>query len=109
MELRFTDEERAFRQEVREWIDANLPADTRERMASGRTPPKAMQVDWQKRLYEKGWAVPHWAVEWGGQPLKFGLADAVMGASEREVSPGVVAGADADGLLIVGIGQHSNL
>lgn len=39
-------------------------------------------------------------VEWGGQPLKFGLADAVMGASEREVSPGVVAGADADGLLI---------
>ena len=46
MELRFTDEERAFRQEVREWIDANLPADTRERMASGRTPTKAMQVDW---------------------------------------------------------------
>ena len=68
MELRFTDEERAFRQEVRAWIDANLPADTRERMASGRTPTKAMQVDWQKRLYAQGWAVPHWPVEWGGQP-----------------------------------------
>jgi len=68
MELRFTDEERAFRQEVREWIDANLPAETRERMASGRTPTKAMQVDWQKRLHAKGWAVPHWPVEWGGQP-----------------------------------------
>jgi len=68
MELRFTDEERAFRREVREWIDANLPAATRERMASGRTPTKAMQVDWQKRLHAKGWAVPHWPVEWGGQP-----------------------------------------
>ncbi|MEY4859026.1 MAG: hypothetical protein RLZZ235_1193, partial [Pseudomonadota bacterium] len=33
MDLRFTDEERAFRQEVRDWIDANLPADTRERLA----------------------------------------------------------------------------
>jgi pimeloyl-CoA dehydrogenase large subunit len=68
MDLRFTDEERAFRREVREWIDANLPAATRERMASGRTPTKAMQVDWQKRLHAKGWAVPHWPVEWGGQP-----------------------------------------
>jgi alkylation response protein AidB-like acyl-CoA dehydrogenase len=68
MDLRFTDEERAFREEVRAWIDENLPAETRERMASGRTPTKAMQVDWQKRLNAKGWAVPHWPVEWGGQP-----------------------------------------
>ncbi|MCA3346611.1 MAG: acyl-CoA dehydrogenase family protein, partial [Roseomonas sp.] len=67
MDLRFTDEERAFRQEVRDWIDANLPADTRERLAAGRTPTKEMQVDWQKRLNAKGWCVPHWPAEWGGQ------------------------------------------
>ncbi|MFM7301944.1 MAG: acyl-CoA dehydrogenase family protein, partial [Alphaproteobacteria bacterium] len=67
MDLRFTDEERAFRQEVRDWIDANLPADTRERMAAGRTPTKQMQVDWQKKLNAKGWCVPHWPGEWGGQ------------------------------------------
>ena len=35
-------------------------------------------------------------VEWQGQPLKFGLADAVAGAA----GPGVVAGADEHGLLI---------
>ncbi len=35
-------------------------------------------------------------VEWGGQPLKFGLADAVSG----EAVPGVVSGSDAEGLLI---------
>lgn len=34
--------------------------------------------------------------EHAGQPIKFGLADALPGAG----SPGVVAGADADGLLI---------
>ena len=67
MDLRFTDDERAFRQEVRDWIDANLPADTRERMAAGRTPTKQMQVDWQKKLNAKGWCVPHWPAEWGGQ------------------------------------------
>lgn len=35
-------------------------------------------------------------VEWQGQPLKFGLADALDGSA----APGVVAGADAEGLLI---------
>ncbi len=35
-------------------------------------------------------------VEWAGQPLKFGLADAVSGAGE----PGEVLGADTEGLLI---------
>lgn len=35
-------------------------------------------------------------VEWQGQPLKFGLADAIPGAA----MPGEVAGSDADGLLI---------
>jgi methionyl-tRNA formyltransferase len=35
-------------------------------------------------------------VEWTGQPLKFGLADSIDGSAK----PGVVAGADAEGLLI---------
>jgi pimeloyl-CoA dehydrogenase large subunit len=66
MDLRFTDEERAFRQEVRAFIDARLPAETRERMAAGRTPTKAMVVQWQQALYAQGWAVPHWPTAWGG-------------------------------------------
>jgi len=67
MDLRFTDEERAFRQEVRDFIDRNLPEATRERMAAGRTPTKEMVVQWQRALNRQGWAVPHWPVEWGGQ------------------------------------------
>lgn len=40
------------------------------------------------------WPAAH--VEWGGNPLKFGLADAVAGDGAQ----GVVVGADAEGLLI---------
>lgn len=42
---------------------------------------------------------PGCATEWGGQPLKFGLADAVAGAPAG-AAPGTVVGADADGLLV---------
>ncbi|MBX6744389.1 MAG: acyl-CoA dehydrogenase family protein [Acetobacteraceae bacterium] len=66
MELRFTEAERAFRQEVRDFIDKNLPAETRERMIRGKSPTKEMVVDWQRKLNAKGWAVPEWPVEWGG-------------------------------------------
>jgi methionyl-tRNA formyltransferase len=41
-------------------------------------------------------------VEWGGQPLKFGLADAVAASAGGATpsAPGEVLGADAEGLLI---------
>jgi pimeloyl-CoA dehydrogenase large subunit len=67
MDLRFTDEEQAFRREVRAFIDEQLPPATRERMASGLSPTREMVIDWQRRLNARGWAVPHWPVAWGGQ------------------------------------------
>ncbi|HEV7414899.1 MAG TPA: pimeloyl-CoA dehydrogenase large subunit [Tianweitania sediminis] len=66
MDLRFTDEEVAFRQEVRDFIATNLPAETRERLQSGHHPTRDDIVNWQRILNEKGWAVPHWPEEWGG-------------------------------------------
>jgi alkylation response protein AidB-like acyl-CoA dehydrogenase len=68
MDLRFTEDEQAFRSEVRAFIAEQLPQATRERMTAGLSPTKAMVVDWQRRLNARGWAVPHWPVEWGGQP-----------------------------------------
>ncbi|UCI31912.1 acyl-CoA dehydrogenase family protein [Mesorhizobium sp. B4-1-4] len=67
MDLRFTEKERAFRWEVRDFIEANLPSTTREHMAAGRRPTPEMIIDWQRRLNTKGWAVPHWPMEWGGR------------------------------------------
>ena len=67
MDLRFTDEEIAFRQEVRAFIRENLPAKTRERMRLGYPPTKDDVVTWQRILNAKGWATYKWPQEWGGQ------------------------------------------
>ena len=67
MELRFTEEEVAFRQEVRGFIRENLPAKTRERLRLGYPPTKADIITWQRILNKKGWATYKWPKAWGGQ------------------------------------------
>ncbi|OYW04763.1 MAG: pimeloyl-CoA dehydrogenase large subunit, partial [Acidiphilium sp. 37-67-22] len=67
MELSFSPEEIAFRDEVRAFIRDNLPGDVRKRLIEGREIGKQDIVDWQRKLNAKGWAVPHWPRAWGGQ------------------------------------------
>ena len=66
MDLRFTPEEIAFRQEVRDFIRDNLPADIHHRMKLGHSPTKEDTVRWQRILNAKGWAGLSWPKEWGG-------------------------------------------
>ena len=66
MDLRFTPEEIAFREEVRAFIRDSLPADIRERMRLGYPARKQDTVTWQKILNKKGWAALSWPKEWGG-------------------------------------------
>lgn len=66
MQLRWTDEERAFRGEVRGFIERELDPATRERMVAGKSPTKDQVVAWQRKLNAKGWATPEWPVENGG-------------------------------------------
>ena len=66
MDLRFTAEELAFRDEVRSFIQGALPEAVRKKMIEGRQLTKDEVVSWQRTLNAKGWAVPHWPVEWGG-------------------------------------------
>jgi pimeloyl-CoA dehydrogenase large subunit len=66
MDLSFTPEEIAFRDEVRSFIQSALPPAMRERIGEGRSLKKEDYVAWQRTLNAKGWAVPHWPVEWGG-------------------------------------------
>jgi alkylation response protein AidB-like acyl-CoA dehydrogenase len=68
MNLEFSKEDLAFQTEVREWIEENLTGEMREvlkRSATGHL-SKELQIEWQQRLAEKGWAVPNWPKEWGG-------------------------------------------
>jgi pimeloyl-CoA dehydrogenase large subunit len=66
MDLRFTDEEAAFRGEVRAFFKSALPERLRRKMVDRHHPSKEDLVQWQQTLNAKGWAVPHWPVEWGG-------------------------------------------
>src|ERR1043166_5184996 len=67
MDLRFTPEELAFRDEVRSFMRTALPADIRSKLVEGRRLKKEDIVTWQRILNAKGWAVPHWPAEWGGR------------------------------------------
>jgi pimeloyl-CoA dehydrogenase large subunit len=67
MDLRFTPEELAFRDEVRTFMRTALPADIRAKLVEGRRLKKDDIVNWQRILNAKGWAVPHWPAEWGGR------------------------------------------
>jgi pimeloyl-CoA dehydrogenase large subunit len=66
MDLRFTPEETAFRDEVRAFFKEVLPASLARKMTEGRHLVKEDMVGWQRILAKKGWAVPHWPVEYGG-------------------------------------------
>ena len=66
MDLRFTPEELAFRDEVRAFFRANLPEGIRVKLVEGRKLAKGDIVTWQRTLNQKGWAVANWPVEWGG-------------------------------------------
>jgi alkylation response protein AidB-like acyl-CoA dehydrogenase len=66
MDLRFSDEENEFRQEVRRFLADNLPDDVRQRTAEAIHASKDDLVAWTRILNRKGWAVPHWPVEHGG-------------------------------------------
>jgi len=66
MELKFTDEEIAFRDEVRAYFREALPADIRDKIVAGRHISKDNFIRWTRILNDKGWAVPHWPVEHGG-------------------------------------------
>ena len=66
MDLRFTQEEIAFRQEVRAFISDHLPADIHAKMKLGHGPNKEDTVRWQRILNAKGWAAMSWGKEWGG-------------------------------------------
>jgi alkylation response protein AidB-like acyl-CoA dehydrogenase len=66
LDLNFTPEEQAFREDVRAFLRAELPADIREKVLSRRHLERADYVRWQKILCARGWGGSSWPVEFGG-------------------------------------------
>ena len=67
MDLDFSTVELAFRDEVRQFLAVELPADIRDRIVRGdHSHVREDTIRWQKILHAKGWGAPAWPVEFGG-------------------------------------------
>lgn len=66
MDLSYSPEELAFRDEVREWLDASIPAELREKVLQYQELDKDDLLRWHRILAKKGWVAPSWPQEWGG-------------------------------------------
>jgi pimeloyl-CoA dehydrogenase large subunit len=66
MDLSFSKEEQAFRDEVRQFFKENVPASARQKLQEGRHVSKDEMVEWWRLLNKKGWHVSHWPKEYGG-------------------------------------------
>lgn len=56
-----------FRQEVREFVRSQLPADTRYKIENGLYLEKSDYVGWQKLLQRRSWFAGTWPSEFGGR------------------------------------------
>src|SRR5581483_7032747 len=67
MNLGYTDEERAFREEVRAFVAERLPDDIRRKVRDGE---EALVKDdyyrWHRELHQRGWVAPGWPRRYGG-------------------------------------------
>jgi alkylation response protein AidB-like acyl-CoA dehydrogenase len=66
MDLNYSPDELAFRDEVRGWLKANLPDDLRAKTAAGDHLNKEDLLRWHRILAKKGWVAPAWPKDWGG-------------------------------------------
>nr|WP_180204690.1 acyl-CoA dehydrogenase family protein [Pseudomonas sp. SbOxS1]NYU04684.1 pimeloyl-CoA dehydrogenase large subunit [Pseudomonas sp. SbOxS1] len=66
MDIDFTTDELAFRQDVRAFLRDNLPSELSKRISLGKRLSKEHQVQWMQTLNRQGWLAPGWPEEWGG-------------------------------------------
>ncbi|GAA4980087.1 acyl-CoA dehydrogenase family protein [Yinghuangia aomiensis] len=89
MDLEFSPKEQEFRQEVRSWLEANVPAtplpsmDTEEGFR--------LHQEWEKKLFDARWAVVSWPKAYGGREA--GLTEWLIFEEEyyRAGAPGRVS------------------
>lgn len=66
MDIQYTDEQLAFRDEVRAFLAAELPKEISDKVKNHRRLTKEDSVRWQKILANKGWFAVHWPEKHGG-------------------------------------------
>ena len=68
MDLQWSEADRAFRDEVRSFLDEKLTPELRiaGRLMTSVYADHEASMEWQRILHERGWAAPAWPVEYGG-------------------------------------------
>ena len=66
MNIDFSPEELQFREEVKAWFEANVPADLKRKAELGESLTREETISWGRKLNEKGWVAPSWPAEYGG-------------------------------------------
>ncbi|WP_170434269.1 acyl-CoA dehydrogenase family protein [Ruegeria arenilitoris] len=66
MDLNYTDEEKAFRDEVRAFLAEKLPKEISDKIRAGRNIGKEGYQWWHATLNERGWLNFNWPKEFGG-------------------------------------------
>lgn len=66
MNLDFSPAELAFREEVRAFIRAKLPADIAQKVLHLKDLEREDFVRWVRILHERGWSAPNWPKQFGG-------------------------------------------
>ena len=66
MDINFSKEDIAFRDEVRDWLANDYPKHVKEKTDSGITISKQDLVDFHKALSKTGWMGYNWPTEYGG-------------------------------------------
>ncbi len=66
MDLNFTPEEEAFRDEIRAFLADKLPRRLSDKVAAGQHLGKADMRQWHALLNERGWLANHWPEQYGG-------------------------------------------
>jgi alkylation response protein AidB-like acyl-CoA dehydrogenase len=66
MDLAFTPEEQAFREEIRDWVRQNLPADIAHKVHKALRLSRDDMQRWSRILGKKGWLGHGWPKEFGG-------------------------------------------
>ena len=67
MDINFSAEDLAFRDEVRDFFATEFDAETAQNLSGVQTASyKPAIVSWQKKIHAKGWIAPGWPTEYGG-------------------------------------------
>jgi alkylation response protein AidB-like acyl-CoA dehydrogenase len=67
VELRYSDADESFRADLRAWLDTALPALAPQPPRDAWPERRTWDTDWQRRLFDAGYAGLHWPTEYGGR------------------------------------------